>query len=32
MNFWLELLLKLALILAVMLPGALVVIFGELKI
>jgi len=32
MNFWLELLVKIALILAVMLPGALVVIYGELKI
>ncbi|CAN5437841.1 MAG: NADH-quinone oxidoreductase subunit NuoH [Acidimicrobiia bacterium] len=32
MNFWLELLLKIALIMAVMLPGALVVIYGELKI
>ncbi len=31
-NFWLELVLKVALILAVVLPGALVVIFGELKI
>ncbi len=32
MNFWLELLLKIAVILAVVLPGALVVIYGELKI
>jgi NADH-quinone oxidoreductase subunit H len=32
MNFWLELGIKLALILGVMLTGALVVIFGELKI
>ena len=32
MNFWLELLLKIVLILAVMLPGALVVIYGELKL
>ena len=32
MNFWLELLIKVALVLGVMLPGALVIIFGELKI
>ena len=32
MNFWLELLIKIALILGVMMPGALVIIFGELKI
>ena len=32
MNFWLELALKVGLILGVMLPGALVIIFGELKI
>jgi NADH-quinone oxidoreductase subunit H len=32
MNFWLELALKLALVLAVVLPGALVVIFAELKL
>ncbi len=32
MNFWLELLLKIVLILAVMLPGALVVIYGEVKL
>lgn len=31
-NFWLALVIKVALVLAVMLPGALVVIFGELKI
>jgi len=31
-NFWLELLIKVAAVLAVMLPVALVVIFGELKI
>ena len=32
MNFWLLLLIKIALVLGVMLPGALVIIFGELKI
>ncbi len=32
LNFWLALLLKVALILGVMLPGALVIIFGELKV
>ncbi len=32
MNFWLELLIKVGLALAIMLPVALVVIFGELKI
>lgn len=32
MNFWLLLVIKLGLILGVMLPGALVIIFGELKI
>lgn len=32
MNFWLELLIKVGLVLAVMLPTALVIIFAELKI
>ncbi len=32
MNFWLLLLIKVGLVLGVMLPGALVIIFGELKI
>ncbi len=32
MNFWLLLIIKVALVLGVMLPGALVIIFGELKI
>ncbi len=32
MNFWLALVVKVVAILAVMLPGALVIIFGELKI
>lgn len=32
MNFWLELIVKLVLVLAVMLPGALVLIYAELKV